>query len=88
MEETLSRMRKVDGLISAIRLNVDRMSALSDSEVANILARLDVFEEAYRLQSDYLRPSPILPCAECGHPNDDNIGQLRCQTCTDRLVTE
>jgi hypothetical protein len=88
MEETLSRMRNVDELIGKIRLNVDRMSALSDSEVANILARLDVFEEQYRRQSDYLRPDPIVPCVECGHPNDDNIGQLRCQTCTDWLVTE
>jgi ABC-type dipeptide/oligopeptide/nickel transport system ATPase subunit len=58
MDQTHVNMLMVDYHIRMIRHLVDRMVALSDSEVANILSRLDVFEEEYRRQSDYLRPKP------------------------------
>jgi hypothetical protein len=58
MDETLSCLLMVDYHIRMIKENVGYMVALSDSEGANILARLDVFEEEYHRQSDYLRPKP------------------------------
>jgi hypothetical protein len=54
--ETQTCMVMVDYHIRLIRENVDQMRALADDEIANILSRLDVFEQEFRRQSDYLRP--------------------------------
>ena len=58
MEETLSRMRKVDRLCDEIALNVDRMSALADDEIMSVLRALDAFVERFRERTNYLRPDP------------------------------